>query len=475
MANFINDDTQQHLPENLSLRSSQPLATSWRGLTTTLVAAALSLALYSVLPYDANANKGLAILLFVGIMWLTEAVHITVTALLIPVLAVVCKVPQMDTKTALTSFSDPIIYIFFGGFALAAAMHIQRLDRKLALQVIAWSRGSLLTASLLIFGVTAFLSMWISNTATAAMMLPLAMGMMSGLDMQKDRNIISFILLGIAYSAGIGGIGTLVGSPPNAIAAKDLGLDFLGWMKYGLPMVLLLMPAMLVSLFVVLKPDFKQFKTGDIEREDIPWNLHRILTVCVVVGTAFAWMFSSKLAAMTGIQSIDSIIALTAAALVVIFGTVGWREVARNTDLGVLLLFGGGIALSSLMQKTGASAVLGNEVAQLLSGAPSLLVTVAVTTFIIVLTNFTSNTASSALLIPMFASIAQQMGLPETVLVLIIGIGASCAFMLPVGTPPNALIFASGKIRQKDMLGVGLVLSVLSVIIVSLWAYGFLM
>ena len=400
--------------------------------------------------------------------------HITVTALLIPVLAVVFKVPQMDTKTALTSFSDPIIYIFFGGFALAAAMHIQRLDRKLALQVIAWSRGSLLTASLLIFAVTAFLSMWISNTATAAMMLPLAMGMMSGLDLRKDRNIISFILLGIAYSAGIGGIGTLVGSPPNAIAAKDLGLDFLGWMKYGLPMVLLLLPAMLLSLFLVFKPDFKQFKTSQIESEDIPWNLHRILTVCVVVGTAFAWMFSGKLAEITGITSIDSIIALTAAALVVIFGTVGWREVARNTDLGVLLLFGGGIALSSLMHKTGASAVLGNEVAQLLSGAPPLLVTVAVTAFIIILTNFTSNTASSALLIPMFASIAQQMGLSETVLVLIIGIGASCAFMLPVGTPPNALIFASGKIRQKDMLSVGLLLSVLSIIIVSVWAHWFL-
>ncbi|WP_416189087.1 SLC13 family permease [Neisseria sp. CCUG17229] len=474
MGKFIHDDTQKHLPENLSLRSAQPPATSWRGLMITLVAALLSFGLYYILPYGAEANKGLAILLFVGIMWLTEAVHITVTALLIPVLAVVFHVPEMNTKTALANFADPIIYIFFGGFALAAAMHIQRLDRKLALKVITLSRGSFLTASLLIFAVAAFLSMWISNTATAAMMLPLALGMMSQLNPEKDRNIITFVLLGLAYSAGIGGIGTLVGSPPNAIAAKDLGLDFLGWMKYGLPMVLVLLPAMLAALFLVLKPDFKKINMADVEQEDIPWNLHRILTVVVVVGTALAWMLSGKIAEATGITAIDSVIALTAAALVVILGTVGWREVARNVDLGVLLLFGGGITLSSLMQKTGASAALGNEVAQVLSGTSPLLVTIAVTVFIILLTNFTSNTASSALLIPMFASIAKQMGLPETALVLIIGIGASCAFMLPVGTPPNALIFASGKIRQREMLSVGLVLSAFSVVIITIWSYFFL-
>ena len=159
----------------------------------------------------------------------------------------------------------------------------------------------------------------------------------------------------------------------------------------------------------------------------------------------------------------------------VVFGTVGWREVARNTDLGVLFLFGGGIALSSMMNHSGASAALGNEVAKLLSGAPHGVVIVAVTSFIILLTNFTSNTASAALLVPMFASIAAQMGLPERVLALVIGIGASCAFMLPVGTPPNAIVFATGKVRQRDMVGAGLMLSVLSIAAISVWAYCFLM
>ena len=459
---FIHDDTQQNLPENLSLKSAQPTATSWRGVLFTLMAAAISFAAYCLLPYDNNANKGLAILLFVGLLWLTEAVHITITALLVPVLAVVFKIPNMSTGAALA------------GFALASALHIQRLDRKIALQVIALSRGSLFTAVMLIFAVTAFLSMWISNTATAAMMLPLAMGLMSHLDPEKDRRTFAFVLLGIAYCAGIGGMGTLVGSPPNAIAAKALGLDFTGWMGYGLPIMLVLLPLMLIALFAVLRPQFSAH-IASTQTEEIPWNLHRVLTVIIAVGTALAWVFSGHIARATGIASIDSIIALIAAALVVVFGTVGWREVARNTDLGVLFLFGGGIALSSMMNHSGASAALGNEVAKLLSGAPHGVVIVAVTSFIILLTNFTSNTASAALLVPMFASIAAQMGLPERVLALVIGIGASCAFMLPVGTPPNAIVFATGKVRQRDMVGAGLMLSVLSIAAISVWAYCFLM
>ena len=471
---FIHDDTQQNLPENLSLKSAQPTATSWRGVLFTLMAAAISFAAYCFLPYDNNANKGLAILLFVGLLWLTEAVHITITALLVPVLAVVFKIPNMSTGAALAGFADPVIFVFFGGFALASALHIQRLDRKIALQVIALSRGSLFTAVMLIFAVTAFLSMWISNTATAAMMLPLAMGLMSHLDPEKDRNTFTFVLLGIAYCAGIGGMGTLVGSPPNAIAAKALGLDFTGWMGYGLPIMLVLLPLMLIALFAVLRPQFSAH-IASTQTEEIPWNLHRVLTVIIAVGTALAWVFSGHIARATGIASIDSIIALIAAALVVVFGTVGWREVARNTDLGVLFLFGGGIALSSMMNHSGASAALGNEVAKLLSGAPHGVVIVAVTSFIILLTNFTSNTASAALLVPMFASIAAQMGLPERVLALVIGIGASCAFMLPVGTPPNAIVFATGKIRQRDMVGAGFMLSVLSIAAISVWAYCFLM
>ena len=222
-----------------------------------------------------------------------------------------------------------------------------------------------------------------------------------------------------------------------------------------------------------MKPDFSQ-RVSLTEKEDIPWTLHRVITVIIFLLTAMAWIFGTQIGKATGISSIDSFIALVAAVAVVLFGTVRWREVARNTDWGVLMLFGGGIALSSMMQKSGASAALGHEVANTFSGAHPLLVIVVVATFIIFLTEFTSNTASAALLVPVFATIAAQMGMPEKVLVLIIGIGASCAFMLPVATPPNAIVFGTGLIKQREMMNVGLLLNVLSILVVSVWAYFFL-
>lgn len=474
MVNFTDNPSQKNLPENLTLESAQTPVTSFRGLIITLLAAALSFGAYHILPYEDMVNRGLSILLFVAVLWFTEAIHITVTALMVPLLAVAFGIPDMDMKKALTSFASPVIYVFFGGFALAAALHIQRLDRKIAMWVISLSRGNMTAAVMLIFGVTTFLSMWISNTATAAMMLPLAMGLMGHMDKEKDRNTFVFVLLGIAYCANIGGLGTYVGSPPNAIAAKALDLDFAGWMQYGLPMMLALLPVMLVSLFVVLKPNFKE-RVNLEYKEDIPWNLHRVITVVIFVLTATSWIFSKKISEAVGIKEMDAIIALTAAVAVALFGTVSWREIARNTDWGVLMLFGGGIALSTLMQKSGASAALGQEVASTFGTASPLIVILVVAAFIIFLTEFTSNTASAALLVPVFATIASQMGMPEQVLVLIIGIGASCAFMLPVATPPNAIVFGTGLIKQREMMRVGLLLNLLSILAVSAFAYFFLM
>ena len=460
-------------PENVELLSAQAPITDFRGLVIAIVAALISAVLYQILPYDSDVNKGLTILAFVAIMWFTEAVHITVTALIVPLFAILFKIPDMDTKAALAGFADPIIYVFFGGFALATALHMQKLDRKIAVWLISLSRGNTFVAVHLLFAVTAFLLMWISNTATAAMMLPLAMGLMSHLDKEKDRNTFVFVLLGIAYCASIGGLGTVVGSPPNAIAAKALGLDFAGWMKFGLPMMLALLPLMLFSLFVVLKPNLSA--KVQVEHEDIPWTLHRVIAMLIFLAAAVAWIFGDTLKKELGISSPDSFVALTAAVAVVSFGVVRWREVARNTDWGVLLLFGGGITLSTLLQKSGASAALGQEMASTFVLAHPFIVILAVSAFIIFLTEFTSNTASAALLVPVFASVAEQMGMPKEVMVLIIGIGASCAFMLPVATPPNAIVFGTGIVTQRDMLKVGMVLNILSIALVAAWAYFFLM
>ncbi len=460
-------------PDNVELLSAQAPITNFRGLFITIIAAILCFGIYFILPYNHDANKGIAVLLFVAILWFTEAVHITVTALMVPILAVLIGIPEMDTKKALSGFADPIIYIFFGGFALATALHMQRLDRKIAIWLLSLSRGNMKVAILAIFAVTAFLSMWISNTATAAMMLPLAMGMMDHIDKKKDRKTYVFVLLGIAYCASIGGLGTIVGSPPNAIAAKALELDFAGWMKMGLPMMLLILPLMLFTLYVILRPNLNE--RVELKAEDIPWTVHRVIALLIFVCAAVAWVFSSKIKAALGISSPDTVIALIAAVAVVVFGVARWKEVARNTDWGVLMLFGGGITLSTLLQMSGASLALGQQLATAFVLAHPLVVVLAVATFIIFLTEFTSNTASAALLVPIFASIATQMGLPKEVLVFVIGIGASCAFMLPVATPPNAIVFGTGLIEQKEMMRTGILLNVLCVVLVGCWAYFILM
>lgn len=445
-----------------------------KGLVIVVIAAVISFILYHVLPFDLNANKGLALLAFIGILWLTEALHVTITALLVVVVGVFIGVPEFTGKAALQSFASPTIYLFFGGFALAAALHVQQLDQKIAYKLIALSGGKLSIAVLLLFVVTAFLSMWISNTATAAMMLPLALGLLARVDQNKDRGTFVFVLLGIAYSASLGGLGTIVGSPPNAIAAKALNVSFAEWMRFGIPIMLVLLPLVLVTMYMLLKPNLNN-SIGKIDTPNIPWTKQRIITIVVFIITATCWIFSKKISKAFSISDTDAMIALSAAIVVVSFGLVTWKQVSDNTDWGVLMLFGGGIALSNVLKLSGASLALGESVAHALATAPLLVVLMIVAGFIIFLTEFASNTASAALLVPVFASIATQMGLPEEVLVLVIGIGASCAFMLPVATPPNAIVYGTGLIKQSEMVKTGFVLNTICMLMVGLWAYWFLM
>lgn len=426
-------------------------------------------ALYHCLPFDEAPRKGLALLLVVAILWLTEAIHVTITALLVPAGALLLGFPGFDTKRTLASFADPIIFLFFGGFALATALHVQKLDRKIAYWLMSLSGAHLGVSSVLLFVVTAVLSMWISNTAVAAMMLPLALGVLSTLDSRQERNTFIFVLLGVAYSASIGGLGTLVGTPPNAIAAQALNIDFAAWMMFGLPLVLILLPLMIVALWLVLRPQLD--RRVELVHEVIPWTTARVLTMAVFVASAMAWFSGDYIGQALGIASQDTFIALAAVVLISILRLVTWRQIAENTDWGVLLLFGGGLTLSDLLRSSGAASVLGDQVAVLLGGMPPLLVIFGSTLFIVMLTEFTSNTASAALLVPVFAAIARQMGMPEAVLVLMIGIGSSCAFMLPVATPPNAIMFGTGYIHLRDMMKAGAVLNSFCIVVLTLWGY----
>ncbi|MGO2996436.1 MAG: SLC13 family permease [Moraxellaceae bacterium] len=445
-----------------------------KGLIVVAIAAIISFIIYNVLPFEVSANKGLTLLFFIGVLWLTEAIHVTITAILVVVVGTLVGIPDFNAEVGLQSFASPIIYLFFGGFALAAALHVQKLDRKIALKILSLSGGKLSTAVLLIFGVTAFLSMWISNTATTAMMLPLALGILTQVDSKEDRGTFVFVLLGIAYSASLGGLGTIVGSPPNAIAAKALDIAFVDWMKFGIPMMLILLPVLLGAMYLFLKPNLNRTMTLQ-QDETIHWTKPRVLTIIVFIVTAVSWILSKQIGAAVGIEDTDAVIALLAAVAVVSLGLVSWKQVSDNTDWGVLMLFGGGIALSNILKASGASLVLGETVANGLQTAPLLVVMLAISAFIIFLTEFASNTASAALLVPVFVAIAEHMGIPSEVLVLIIGIGASCAFMLPVATPPNAIVFGTGLIKQTEMVRTGVILNIISTVIVGCWAYFFLL
>ena len=433
--------------------------------------------LLNVLPYEPKASAGLALLAFVAVLWLTEALHVTVTALLVPLLAIALDL--VSTKQALVAFADPTIFLFFGGFSLATALHIQKLDKMIANKIMALARGNLFIAIIYLFLITAFLSMWMSNTATAAMMLPLAMGILSQLDHEKEHNTYVFVLLGIAYSASIGGMGTLVGSPPNAIVASNLHLTFADWLWYGLPIMIILLPLMIGTLYIIFKPKLHINFEQSFER--IEMNSVRVLTLVIFVVIALTWVFSGQInpliSGLLGLQkniaSFDSVVALLAAIVICSTGIASWKQIQESTDWGVLMLFGGGLTLSAVLKDSGASKILADSIVFMIEGQHFYLIGLLVATFIIFLTEFTSNTASAALLVPIFISIAQSLGMPEIGLALIIGLGASCAFMLPVATPPNAIVFGSGQVKQSEMVKAGFVLNLVCILVISTMGYLF--
>lgn len=432
-----------------------------------LLAGALAGALYGLLPYAAPVNKGLSLLAFIGVLWLTEALPLAVTALLVPAGALLLGFPGLTPVKALAPFADPIVFLFFGGFALATALRVQQLDRKMAVALLALSRGHLGRAVLLLFTVTAVLSMGISNTATTAMMLPLALGILGALDAGHERRTHVFVLLGMAYAASIGGIGTLVGSPPNAIAARAAGLDFADWLWVGLPLVLLLMPLMVLTLWLVLRP--RLHRQVRIEMADVPWTWPRRLTLAVFALTALGWLFGGAPLKTLGIHSPDAFFAVAGAMAVLVLRLASWRAVVAHTEWGVLILFGGGLALGELLGSSGASRVLGQQVAQALQGASPWLMLLGIAAFMVLLSEFASNTAAAALLVPVFAAIAGQMGLPRETLVVLVALAASCGFALPVATPPNALVYGTGHVPQRDMLRAGLALDVVCVLVLAAW------
>lgn len=426
--------------------------------------------MYNFLPFEQGVNTGLALLTFAAILWLTEAIHISITAIMIPILAVLFGV--FETQAAMSHFANPIIYLFFGGFVLAAALNHQGIDRLIAQKVLTASKGRLSVACVMLFGITALLSMWISNTATTAMMLPLALGILHQIDITKHKSTYLFLLLGIAYSANIGGIGTLVGSPPNAIAAAQVGLSFSDWLEFGLITVAIMLPLMLVGLYLYLKPDLSMVCEVKAEKQSLTFQGK--LTLLIFITTVCCWIFSKPLSqALGGISKFDTVVALSAVVTLAGLGLVQWKKIESTTDWGVLILFGGGLTLSAVLKATGTSVFLAHWVTDIFGNAHMALFIFAVIAFVVMLTEFASNTASAALLVPVFAAIAEALGLSPVMLSVLIGIAASCAFMLPVATPPNAIVYGSGYIKQSEMMRAGVIINFISMFALYIIAHTF--
>ena len=407
---------------------------------------------------------GLTILTLVAVLWVTETFHVSVTALLVPVLAVLTGV--FEVREALTNFAHPVIFLFMGGFALATALHNQRIDERISATIVSLARGNVQLALWLTFVATAFVSMWISNTATTAMMLPLVLGMLSRFIYEQQRKVFWYALLGVAYSANIGGIGTLVGSPPNAIAAANTGIGFSDWLSFGIPAVCIMLPVVIMVLGWRYRPDLSAGFELDCDTQ--PFNLKQKMTIAVFVLTVSGWLFSKPLAEWLGIaKSFDSLVALLAIVLLFALRLIDWEGFQRSTNWGVLILFGGGLTLSALMLDTGTSRFLGQVIIDWLMHAPLLLFLLVLTLFVVMLTEVSSNTASSALLIPVFMPVAASLTMSTEMIAATIAVAASCAFMLPVATPPNALVFGTGKVPQVQMMRVGLVLNLLMALLIT--------
>ncbi|MDP5035426.1 DASS family sodium-coupled anion symporter [Alishewanella sp. SMS8] len=451
-------------------------------------------------PFGMNEPSWLVIGLTVWMAswWISEAVPIPATAFL-PLL--VAPLLDLNSLSAVAqSYAHPLIFLFLGGFIISIAMERWSLHTRIALHtmLIVGSKPSQQIGGIML--VTAFLSMWMSNTATAVMMLPIALSITRMLEQDKQPSENDFskaILLAVAYAASIGGLATLIGTPPNAFMAAFLQdtygirIGFVEWMIVGLPLSV----AMLFGCWLWLTKF--AYKLDQVKIANTRNLFHQKLIVqgkmqrgekavlIIFALTALLWITRPFLVKLIGLPLDDTIIAMLAAVLILVLPLdskntriLTWEE-TKQLPWGILMLFGGGLSLAALISKSGLASYIAEQV-MLLDNMPLWLMVVLVTTVIVFLTEVTSNTATAAGFLPLLAPISLAMSGSPMTLVIPAAIAASCAFMMPVATPPNAIVFSSGHLRIADMVKAGFALNLFAVLLVSLtslflarWVFAF--
>jgi sodium-dependent dicarboxylate transporter 2/3/5 len=415
--------------------------------------------------------------------WVSEAVPIAATALLPLVLLPLLGVFPIGAAAA--PYANPVIYLFFGGFILAAAFEKSGLHRRLALSLVnaVGTRPDRLVLGFMI--AASMLSMWVSNTAAVLMLLPLAVAIVPR-DGEHGAAFERALFLGPAYAATIGGYGTLIGTPPNALLAgfvsQTLGvkLGFLDFMMIGVPIVAIGIP---VTWLVLTRLVFRDMRMAVLDasaleaghRELGPFTRMERFVGIVALLTAIGWVTQPLLArVLPGLSEAGIAVTCAVVLLAIPIDRSGRRVLdwtaAEKIPWGVLVLFGGGLSLAAAIQESGLAAWIGTAVSGM-RGVPPLLLILGVVTIITLLTEFTSNTATAAAFLPIAASLASGAGVSPLVLAMAAGLAASNGFMLPVGTPPNAIVFASGKLTVAQMARAGLLIDILFVALITAVAY----
>jgi sodium-dependent dicarboxylate transporter 2/3/5 len=454
--------------------------------------------LFAPLPLKPGAHSLAAIMSMMVVLWITEALPLAVTALIGPLLAIMMRVAP--ARAAFGPFADPIIFLFIGSFMLAEAMFVHGLDRRIAFTALS-SRlvGSSPVRVLIVFGgVTAGLSMWISNTATTAMMYPIGLSIVSHMTRgrESDRSSGQFamaMMLMAAFGASIGGIGTPIGTPPNLIGIGMLEriggvkISFFHWMLLGVPIVGLLF----AFLVVYFSFSLKGLKVDSSHAGRIREELARLgpmsagqRNVLVAFGfTVVLWLLPGVLA-IAGLgesafgkayaAAVPESVAAIAGAILLFLLPVAWRarrftlswEEAVRIDWGIILLFGGGLAMGELAFSTGLAEAMGRGITSWLPTHSAASLTFLFTAVAIVMSEAASNTASANMIVPIAIAVAQAAGVNPLQPALGATLGASMGFMMPISTPPNAIVYSSGHVPITMMMRHGIVLDVVGYFVI---------